>query len=293
MDRAARVWASIAACAAARDSPPRVDHACLAAAVALRVDGAALVIVSGRAVRELMFATDELAEELAELQSILGEGPEIDAFTQARPILVADVAAPEVGRRWPAFAQQADHLGAAAMFSLPLHAGAARLGALDLYRRRPGPLHPAQLADALVYADAALALALDEHARIQPWSAHHAAPVAGPTGEPAMQPPAPLSTAPPTGLPPGASRMSQVPLEDLFVDRGVEIHQATGMVSAQLRISVTEALARLRAYAFAHDQRLRDVAHAVLQRRLQLDHTPADRADTGGEGDADSGTPGH
>ena len=48
------------------------------------------------------------------------------------------------------------------------------------------------------------------------------------------------------------------------------VHNAAGMVSVQLGISVTEALIRLRAYAFSHDRLLAEVAQDVIDRRLRL-----------------------
>jgi AmiR/NasT family two-component response regulator len=50
----------------------------------------------------------------------------------------------------------------------------------------------------------------------------------------------------------------------------VEIHQATGMVVAQLNLSATDAFARLRAYAFTEHQLLGDVARDVVARRLRF-----------------------
>jgi len=47
-----------------------------------------------------------------------------------------------------------------------------------------------------------------------------------------------------------------------------EIHRATGMVMAQLKISAESALATLRAFAYAHAQPLEDVAHQLVTRRL-------------------------
>ena len=49
------------------------------------------------------------------------------------------------------------------------------------------------------------------------------------------------------------------------------VYQATGMVSVQLGVGLEEALALLRAYAFAHDRPLADVAAEVVARRLRLD----------------------
>jgi AmiR/NasT family two-component response regulator len=49
-----------------------------------------------------------------------------------------------------------------------------------------------------------------------------------------------------------------------------EIHQATGMVLAQLDISADAALARLRAHAFVEQRLLIDVARDVVGRRLRF-----------------------
>jgi hypothetical protein len=48
------------------------------------------------------------------------------------------------------------------------------------------------------------------------------------------------------------------------------IHQATGMVIAQLRISPDDALAILRAHAYAHDTTLAAIAEQVVGRRLDF-----------------------
>jgi hypothetical protein len=47
-----------------------------------------------------------------------------------------------------------------------------------------------------------------------------------------------------------------------------EVHQATGMIVAQLGIPAQDAFVRLRAYAFAHRRPLGDVARDVVARRL-------------------------
>jgi hypothetical protein len=48
------------------------------------------------------------------------------------------------------------------------------------------------------------------------------------------------------------------------------IHQATGMLIAQLRIGADDALALLRAHAYAHQTTLSDIAAAVVQRRINF-----------------------
>jgi AmiR/NasT family two-component response regulator len=48
------------------------------------------------------------------------------------------------------------------------------------------------------------------------------------------------------------------------------VHNAAGMVSVQQGISVTDALIRLRAYAFTRDRPLTEVAQDVVDRKLRL-----------------------
>ena len=50
------------------------------------------------------------------------------------------------------------------------------------------------------------------------------------------------------------------------------IHQAAGMVTAQLRIPPADALAVLRAHAFARSSTLQEVVDDVLERRLDFTH---------------------
>jgi len=52
------------------------------------------------------------------------------------------------------------------------------------------------------------------------------------------------------------------------------VHQATGMVVAQLGIPEADALALLRAHAFSHDQSVAQTAHAVIDRHLTFSANP-------------------
>ena len=53
-----------------------------------------------------------------------------------------------------------------------------------------------------------------------------------------------------------------------------EVHQATGMVVAQLGLPEADALALLRAHAFSHDQSVAQSAHAVVERQLTFSANP-------------------
>ena len=127
------------------------------------------------------------------------------------------------------------------VFAFPLAVGVIRAGVLGLYRARPGPLSDFQLGDALVFADTATLLLLDAQGR----PAGASGPGAGPGGQPA-------------GL----------------ASYRAEIDQATGMLTEQLGVSVTDAFARLRAYAYVNDLRLGDVARDIVARRLRLPPDP-------------------
>lgn len=225
-DRASRIWASIVECARGEDVPASLRHVCLACADAVSAGVAVFLSDSTLRTGQLVFATDPLGEELIELQTISGEGPAVDAAAGFEPVLVPDLAAQRSRRRWPGYVPDALRAGARAEFSIALRIGAVRVGALDLTRRQAGPLGPDALADAMICADAALALVLDGKA--------------GANGE------------------------------DRIFEHGAELHQAAGMVSVQLGVPVGEALVRLRAHAYAHGERLGEVARAVVQRRLRF-----------------------
>ena len=52
------------------------------------------------------------------------------------------------------------------------------------------------------------------------------------------------------------------------------VHQASGMVAAQLGVNLSEALIRLRGYAFANDRQVTEVARDVVARRIRFHKTP-------------------
>jgi len=59
--------------------------------------------------------------------------------------------------------------------------------------------------------------------------------------------------------------------ENGFPVAAPEVHQATGMVAAQLDVGIEDAFARLRARAFADGRGLTDVAADVVARRLRFE----------------------
>src|SRR6266702_3256350 len=146
VSRSARVWGLVAAEAASRGREMSAADACVAAVEAVEVTGAWLSAADGAEMGHLLRVTDEVSEQLAELQLTLGEGPCSDAAA--------------VGW-WPVFAPAARQAGAAAVFAFPLRIGAIRAGVMGMYRDRPGSLSDFQLGDALAFADTATMLMLD------------------------------------------------------------------------------------------------------------------------------------
>ncbi len=232
-DRLLRILARLSAFPAVETGTARLCELCADVTV---MSGAGIMLMSGDGSRGSVCTSNEVSALIEELQFVLGEGPCMDAYEQQRPVLEPDLdAAPTT--RWAAFTTPAVEAGARAVFGFPLQVGAVRLGALNLYRDRPGPLSDDQHADALVMADVAARAVL------------------------LMQ-----ANAPPGAL---AAEL-EAGGNFQFV-----VHQASGMVSAQLGVGVGDALIRLRANAFANDRRLAEVAADVVSRRLRF----ADRTD--------------
>src|SRR6266545_1993186 len=116
------------------------------------VEGAGVMLMSGDVPRGSLCTSDDVSRLIEDLQYTLGEGPCIDAYQQDAVVTEPDLADPETAR-WLAFTPPALQAGARAVFGFPLRVGTVRLGALNLYRDRPGPLGAEQHADALVLAD--------------------------------------------------------------------------------------------------------------------------------------------
>ena len=239
--RGALIWGLVAEQAVGRGGQVSAVDVCAAAVEVLPVSGAWVTARSTAGAGHVMGVTDEVSEQLAELQMTLGEGPEQDAFTSGSPVLISDLDDGDAARSWPGFTPQARQVKAAAIFALPLRIGAIRVGSLGLYRDTPGPLSTGEFGDALILAETATIVLLES----QHPDGQAAAAGTGPGGQP----------------------------PDLALHRA-EIDQATGMVSEQLGVALAEAFVRLRAYAYAQDRRLSDVARDIVARRLRLSPDP-------------------
>lgn len=209
-----------------------LERVCSGLTKYLSVSGAAISLMSQDGSHGVAASSDQRTRAVDDLQFTTGVGPCHDAFASRRPVLTADLDA-GIADRWPGYTSGALEAGMRAVFAFPLHVGAAGFGVLDVYAAQPGPLDDEQLGMALTFAQVATEALLDG------------------------------------GLTSADGRL-EASLETAL-DSRAEIHQAQGMLMISLRVGATEALARMRAYAFVHDRPLIDLAREVIAGRDHLE----------------------
>jgi hypothetical protein len=205
---------------------------CRAFVEALSASGSGISVMTADGTRGVCATSDPVSERVEELQFVLGEGPCIDAFAARRPVFTADLS-DAATYRWPVYAPAARSDGVRAVFAFPLQVGAARLGVMDIFRDRVGPLNGTELQTAFTFVEHTVEALLDLQQN-------------------------------------GTAREGDGAAV-LDVGRRAELFQAQGMVMMQLGISIGEALVRMRAHAYAENRRLEDVARDIVERRLQWD----------------------
>jgi GAF domain len=210
------------------------------------VDGAAVAVFAPSRSRELVYATDALAQQIDDLQFILGEGPCLDAYRAGSPRLCPQLDADPHLSRWPAFCGGAYESGARAVFAFPVLSLERPLGVLELYRYTVGELSSTQQDSAAVCAGA-IAGTLASN-----WRNHLSGAIDAVAAIEA------------------ASSESDTPLTagNRFSRAGVYV--ASGMVAVQLGVSADEGLDRLRAYTYAEGRSITEVAADIIAKRLSL-----------------------
>jgi hypothetical protein len=173
-------------------------------------------------------ASGDPARLVDELEFSLGEGPRSDAFRTSRPVLTPDLER-AIGR-WPGYAPAACAAGTRAVFAFPMHVGASCFGVLSMHMSGPRSLTGSEITTSLMLTELATEIVLDGYTPLTDGSAPE---------------------LPPLGI-------------DRLHD---QVYQAQGMVSVQLGVGLPEALALLRAHAFATGQELTELAADVLAGR--------------------------
>ncbi|MGW3030058.1 ANTAR domain-containing protein [Streptomyces sp. NPDC001178] len=206
----------------------------------LGAEGVALTLLVGaERTPEPLWCHPELSARFDELQFTLGEGPAPDTIRTGSPVLEPDLdrVRPE---RWPALLSAAAELGVRGVCCFPLGIGAIRVGVLTVLCDGDRRMGEQQYADAGALAAALTGAFLGGDLR------------RGGDGSP-------------LGIP-----------EPPSVLHRPAVHQATGMISVQLDVSMQEALLRLRAHAYGSERPLGEVAEDVVARRLRFRNDPTD-----------------
>jgi GAF domain-containing protein len=173
-----------------------------------------------------------LALLLDETQFQLGDGPVFESQNSAVPVVVEDISSSDARLAFPAFGPiaQAKNIGSIAVF--PVRVGNAKLGTLNVYRERVGPLGAEEYANGLIAASFALTEAIDQQAGV-------------------------------------IATVSAGEIPHRFASSHLQI--AAGMVAESLGCSITESLVLIRARAFADSVPVVAIAKQIEERKLVLE----------------------
>lgn len=204
----------------------------------LDVASAGVLLADRRHVLHVMAASSEATRNLELFQLQRHQGPCLDCYQGGAPVSVADLV--EQADRWPQFVEAAGAAGFASVHALPMRLQENVLGALGLFGTHVG---------ALGEADLSLAQALA-----------HVGTVAIVQGTVAAD---------------KAAIAEQ--LQHALTSR-VVLEQAKGVLAQRGDLDMGQAFEALRRYARDRNQRLADVAQALVSRKLSarrvLEHAP-------------------
>ena len=213
------------------------DRLCEACVDLFDVDAAAISLIFDGASSGTLGSSGAPARAYDELQFTFGEGPCLDSVAGRTPIVVVDLADPEEVR-WPAYGPALLSHQIRCVTAVPIVIAGEFVGALDLFRARPGPLLGEDFVGAVAAAELSAIPVLD---------------LMGGDLQAAVADPSSNAWA------------------ELNTLSRAEVSQATGMLVAQLGTEPAEALVRLRAHAYATGRSVTDVARDILDRRVNLD----------------------
>jgi len=198
---------------------------------ALPLGGVSVSSFGPLAPSETISSSDDLASRIDEIQFDLTEGPCWTALERRSPVFENDLVERPNGH-WPAFNDAVRHEPVRAVFAFPIIFGPFPLGAVDVYAE-----HPTELDDDQVDAAAVLATALGRRV---------------------------LRRA-----------LRAVDEDDALVDHGPfsrrVVHQATGVVLAQLDVTPDDAYLLIQGHAFARRTTMRAVAEDVLAGAIRFE----------------------
>lgn len=202
----------------------------------LDVASTGLLLADPRGVLHVLAASSERTRILELFQLQRDQGPCLDCFRTGTPVLVPDLAAEQA--RWPQFVEAARTAGFSSVHAVPMRLRDNVLGTMGLFGDRIGALgeDDLSLAQALAHV-ASVAIVQD------------------------------VASAEQTRV---AEQLQHA------LDSRVLIEQAKGVLASSGGLDMEQAFAVLRGYARDHNQRLTEVARAVVYRETPapalLDH---------------------
>ena len=179
---------------------------------------------------QYMAASTESARHLELFQLQHDEGPCLECYRTGRPVAIADLREHET--RWPAFTQRAFEAGVGSVHAFPMRLRDRVIGALNVFDENPLPLRREDARIVQALADVATIAIIQERA---------------------------------------ISRAETV-TEQLqgALNSRIVIEQAKGMIAQRNGLDVDTAFERLRAHARRRQERLADVARAVVAGSVEI-----------------------
>ncbi|MBO9050601.1 GAF and ANTAR domain-containing protein [Curtobacterium flaccumfaciens] len=201
-------------------------------ALALPMGGVSISTFGDLCPSETVSATDEVATRVDEIQFDLSEGPCWAALATDAPVLETDLVQ-RPNAAWPAFNEAVRSEPVGAVFAFPVAFGPFPLGAVDVYVPQPATIEDDTVRQAMTLASAVSRRVLRRALR------------------------------------------SIADEDDALLDRSPSsrrvVHQATGVVLAQLDISPEDAYLLLQGHAFARRTTMRRVAEEILNGTVRFE----------------------
>jgi transcriptional regulator with GAF, ATPase, and Fis domain len=191
----------------------------------LHVDAAGLLLADPRGGLHVLASTSEQTRLLELLQIQSEAGPCLQAYDTGQQVHVEDLGT-DVDR-WPEFAARAAREDLGAVFAIPLRLRSERIGALNMFRVKTGPLSSSDLLVAQALADVATIGILHQRVLMR-----------------------------------GAQVNGQL---QTALNSRVVIEQAKGVLAERLGLDMDQAFVSLRSMARSTNRHLSDTARAVIE----------------------------
>jgi len=115
----------------------RIADFCRAGVVGTGVDAMAVTLTNAVSGLDLLYATDALAEGVAQLEFAVGQGPNLDTVGSRQVTAADDLGNQVSAHRWPLYASEAVSAGVRGVQSYPIILSSGVIGAVGLYSGQP------------------------------------------------------------------------------------------------------------------------------------------------------------